>query len=157
MALTIAPTVTRHYDVHGDGLAEVVRAFPDGDEVGSCTWNLDLEYEGVTRQGVAREIRLDVTIAIETPRWAERDAASEAERREWDRFHHALLSHERGHEQRVRTNVRDSYSRLTRTPVGELAAVFEEERQRIQAVSDAYDAHTDHGRKPPPGTNITIP
>jgi predicted secreted Zn-dependent protease len=160
MALVIAPTVTRHYDLTAATLAEVVGLFPDEDEVGSCTWEFPYpayEYDAVGRNGKPRGLRVHMTIKIELPRWVGRNSAAAAERTEWDRFLTALRQHERGHETRARTGARALHNRMADTRVNDLATVFEEEQAKIQATSDAYDTASDHGRKPPPGTIITVP
>jgi predicted secreted Zn-dependent protease len=154
---TVAPTVVTHYDLTAGTLAEVIGIFPAGDEAGRCSWEISYEHDGPNRFGLPQGLRVTAAIRIEMPRWVGRDQASEAERREWDRFYQALLSHERGHEQRTRNEVPRYEARLARTPVADLGTAHQEEIARIQRVSDAYDTATDHGRTPAPGTVITVP
>jgi len=156
--LLIAPTTTTQYDVSGATLADVVGAISGRDEAGHCDWAWpSMDFEAASDDGFPRVLRISMTVSIEMPRWVERDTASPAEQREWDRFYRALLAHEKGHERRALTSARRLYARLLRTRARDLETAFENGKARIQAESDAYDAVTHHGLRPPPGTMITVP
>lgn len=158
MPFLIAPTTMTDSDVSGATLADVVAVLSGRDEAGHCTWDWPTwDFEAVSDDGHPRVLRMSMTVTIEMPRWVERGTASPAEQAEWDRFYRALLAHERGHERRAVTSARALYERLLRTRARDLETAFENGKARIQAESDAYDAATHHGMKPPPGTIITVP
>jgi hypothetical protein len=57
---------------------------------------------------------LDVTftLRIKMPVWTSYPHRPEPERREWDRFYHALPEHERGHTTIIRREAQATYRRL---------------------------------------------
>lgn len=156
MALQFEPNVDETYDVSGAGLRDAAAAL-DPEEAGSCRWDVSYEYDSVDRRGRAVGLRLRARITIRMPVWTDRESAPAADREEWDRFRAALLEHERGHERRARARLPETHRRLLETPAAELGRVYQDELTRLQRDSDAYDTATDHGRRPPPGTNITFP
>lgn len=157
MTLVIAPTARTTYDVSApdlSGAADIITAEP---EAGRCDWQITYEWDGTNRNGTAAGLTVHLTITIRLPHWVEREQASHAERDEWDRFLAALRDHEEGHKQIARAGARALEERLRQTQASDLQTAFDEEQAKIQAQSDAYDRANDHGRKPPPGTTITIP
>jgi predicted secreted Zn-dependent protease len=157
MTLQLGPTVNTTYTVTASTLADVVRAISARDEAGRCHWATAYTYESVGRNGKPRGLVVDATVYIEMPVWDGRDSARAVERTEWDRFRRALLDHEDGHDTRARTGIQQLHDKLEDTRVSRLSTVFEAEKARIQRESNAYDHATDHGRRPLPGTVITIP
>jgi predicted secreted Zn-dependent protease len=157
VALIIAPTVVEHFDVGGSTLQEMVDILSAREEAGECTWGIGFDYDSVDRSGRAVGLRVNVEITIRMPRWTGRDGASAAEKAEWDRFYRALMEHERGHESRTRSGCVSLHRRLARTLASDLPGARQEEADKIQRTSDAYDVATDHGRRPAPGTIITVP
>jgi predicted secreted Zn-dependent protease len=157
MTLIIAPTFRHDYDVSAPDLQGVVDLFAPEDEAGSCEWQTAYEFGGVRRDGRPSDLIVEVAIDLRLPRWVQRDGASRAEQAEWDRFLAALSAHEDGHERILRDGAQALHDHLARAQVSRLPAVFAEQTARAQTQSDAYDATTDHGRNPPPGTIITVP
>ena len=158
MSLNISPTQLVTYDVSGTTLEAASNnlGLPGGED-GRCEYNIWYEYDGVSARGLAQNLVVNVTIDITMPRWLDRDAATEAEQREWDRFYAALLAHEREHASRIRAGARRVHDRLARTRATDLEARFQAGKQTMQEESNAFDVAVDHGRRPPPGTIITIP
>jgi predicted secreted Zn-dependent protease len=62
----------------------------------------------------SRGCPLDVTftLRIKMPVWTSYPHRPEPERREWDRFYHALPEHERGHTTIIRREAQATYRRL---------------------------------------------
>ncbi len=158
MGLEILPEVVTTYDVDGATLGDAVAAMEArGQEAGHCAFAVSFEYAGVDRRSNMTGLSVRLELRIELPRWTGRDAASAAEQAEWDRFLQALRDHEAGHASRFRTGARTLYDALAGTPANTAQTRFNSGRHRMQAESDRYDQTTDHGRRPAPGTIITIP
>jgi predicted secreted Zn-dependent protease len=155
MALVIPPVALDHYDVSGATIENASNALPL--EAGSCEFFPGFAYSDIDSRGNPEGLTLTVQISIHMPRWTGRDGARPAEQQEWDRFYRALLEHERGHESRIRTGAAVMHRRLRRTLAADLQTAMDEETDKIKATGNAYDAATDHGRRPPPGTIITVP
>jgi predicted secreted Zn-dependent protease len=156
MTLVVSPTQRTSYDVTASTLADVVKLLSE-DEAGKCDWGAGFDYDGVGGDGKARNLIVTMEITIELPRWVGRDSAKGAEQREWDRFMRALEAHELGHERIAHSGAQTMYRRLQRTSARDLQDAFEEERAKIKRQDKAFDKRTDHGRKPLPGTVITVP
>lgn len=157
MTLLLGATTRTTYDVQASTLSDVVDLIAGRPEAGRCSWAISYHYDSVRRDGKAQGLVVDATVTIELPVWVGRDAARAVERAEWDRFRAALSDHEDGHDTRARSGIQRLHDTLEDTPARRLSSVFQSERARIQRASDSYDSQTDHGRRPPPGTNVTIP
>lgn len=157
MTVLIGATVHTTYTVTASRLADVVGLIAGRPEAGHCDWAISYKYESVGRDGKPRGLTVEATITIEMPVWDGRDSARAVERREWDRFLRALSDHEDGHDTRARTGIQQLHDNMEDTRATQLATKFVTEKQRIQRESNAYDTATTNGRRPAPGTNITIP
>lgn len=156
MTLLIEPTVRTTQELDAPTL-ESAASLMTGDEAGECSWGIGYSYDGVARDGTPRDVTLTVSIQVRMPVWSGVDAATREERREWRRFLEALRQHEAEHEAIVRREVEVMYERMLATRAARLNTIYVREKRRIQAVSDAFDSRTRHGRRPPPGTTITFP
>lgn len=156
MTLVVSPTQRTSYDVTASTLAAVVSLLSE-DEAGKCDWGSGFDYDGVGSDGKARNLQVTMEITIELPRWVGRDSAPAPQQREWDRFLRALEAHEQGHERIARAGAQTMHRRLQRTQARDLQDAFEDEKQRIKRQDKAFDKRTDHGRRPLPGTVITVP
>lgn len=96
----------------------------------------------------SRVTRVDLImwLTIDMPVWSHVDGSTQAEQDEWNRFLRALRAHEDGHITICRREAPKTYRKLTSATPGRINAVLESERVRIQALNDAYDHRTDHGR-----------
>jgi predicted secreted Zn-dependent protease len=179
MTLIASPAETTYYEIEARTLREVSeflnKRLTEGDgerkerEDGRCTWRAKYEYDDVRRDGLALGLRVYLEVTIELPRWVGRDSAGKAEQREWDRYFAALRAHEQGHAAIARGGAKRTHDRMERAPTRKLKAIEIEEigkwsgdgtllvPGKIHSKSDGYDKRTKHGRKPPPGTMITIP
>jgi predicted secreted Zn-dependent protease len=157
MTLVLGPTVNETYDVTASTLSDVVDILSGRDEAGHCHWEIKYTYDSAGRDGKPVGLVVEATIKIEMPVWVGRDSARAAERTEWDRFRRALRDHEDGHDTRARTGIQALHDKLEDTRTGRLSRVYAAEKARIQRESNAYDHATNHGRRPAPGTIITIP
>ncbi len=158
MSLAVSPTAVQYYDVSGATLSEAAdNAVLDGGESGRCDYEVWYEYNGVSSRGLPRNLVLHLELTILMPRWVDKDEATQPEIEEWDRFYAALLEHERGHASRLRAGARVVHARLARTRVADIEARFQSGKRTMHRDNIAYDDATDHGRRPPPGTVITIP
>jgi predicted secreted Zn-dependent protease len=128
-----------------------------GRELGAGTFETSLNW-ATNAAGRFARVDLTFTLAIEMPVWTRYSGRPEAERREWDRFYRALLEHERGHIAIFRREAKTTYARLLAATAATIGNVLEQETQRIQRLSDAYDSQTDHGRKQksPHGNTIIV-
>jgi predicted secreted Zn-dependent protease len=156
MTLLIEPTVRTVQTLDAPTLEDVADLLP-GDEAGECTWNIGYSWDGASRDGTPRGLTLTVTIQIQLPEWSGVDGATREERREWRRVLEVLRQHEAEHEAIVRREVEVMLERMQETRTARLNTRYVREKQRIQAVSDAFDTRTDHGRRPPPGTETQFP
>ena len=129
-----------------------------GRELGAGTFATSLNW-ATNAAGRFTRVDLTVALAIEMPVWTRYAGRPEAERREWDRFYRALLEHERGHITIFRREAQTAYPRLVAATAATIENLLEQETQRIQGVSDAYDRKTDHGQKQrsPHGNTIIVP
>lgn len=157
MTLLVGATARTTYEVTAATLSDAVDLIAGRSEAGKCSWSVGYNYESVGRDGKPRGLTVDATITIEMPVWVGRDAARAVERAEWDRFRSALSDHEDGHDTRARTGLQRLHDTLVATAANRLSATFTSEKARIQRESNAFDRTTDHGRRPAPGTNVTIP
>lgn len=107
----------------------------------------DCEAASVDRDGIVHDVTVKSQITIRMPQWANRDEASESERAEWERFHAALLTHERGHERIMRDGLKAMYKALEKARATEFQAIIDRENLRIDRAGTAYDQRTDKGRK----------
>jgi predicted secreted Zn-dependent protease len=117
-----------------------------GQELGAAIFETSLRYETNAAGRISR-VDLTFTLGIEMPVWTRYASRPEAERREWDRFYGALLEHERGHVAIFRREAQNTYARLLAGSAATINSLLEQETQRIQSLSDAYDRQTDHGRR----------
>ena len=157
MTLMIGSTARTTYTVTASRLSDVVDLIAGRPEAGKCHWDISYRYDSSGSDGKPVGLVVDATITIELPIWEGRDTARSVERTEWDRFRRALSDHEDGHDTRARTGIQELHDKLETTRTGRLSTVFASEKTRIQRESNAYDHTTDHGRRPLPGTVITIP
>jgi predicted secreted Zn-dependent protease len=158
MPLVITPTTTTHYDVVAPTLEQVAALLKKRKEAGHCDWSFrPFEWEGASRNGPPRSVTLTLDIAIVLPRWADRDAATAAEQREWDRVYEALVAHEKEHERIALDGAPTMYDALTAAKIRDLASTFHVHRAKIDRAQKAFDDTTKHGLEPPPGTKIRIP
>lgn len=132
--------------VHGTTLADVAAALPD--EVGSVAFDFSVATQGEPITAA----KLDVKQAMTLPRWAERDKASQAGQRSWDRFLSALRQHEDGHVVIDKQMFTNAHRRFVSIPTAQVEQTSERLRADVQARQDAFDAQTDHGRKGNPPT-----
>jgi hypothetical protein len=132
--------------LHDATLRDLVRN-RGGQELGHATFNI--YWKGPPPDAEGRPTRLDVIFAlrIEMPVWTRYSSRPEAERREWDRFYRALLEHERGHIAIFRRESQTAYTRLLAATAATIENLLEQETERMQGVSDAYDRQTDHGQR----------
>jgi predicted secreted Zn-dependent protease len=136
-------TPTRRLDY--TTLRELARSSA-GEELGAATFATSLTY-ATNAAGRISRVDLTFSLGIEMPVWTRYASRPEAERREWDRFYHALLEHERGHIAIFRREAQPTYARLLAATAATINSVLEQETARIQGLSDAYDRTTDHGRR----------
>lgn len=96
-------------------------------------------------------VKMNVTPAIEMPRWRGYRRADDAHKREWDRMYAALERHEDEHHRlftRKAEQFRDSVPNISIAMDRQaVARTMEDFRREAQQVMDDFDARTDHGRR----------
>jgi hypothetical protein len=124
-------------------------------EAGSVTSQLTNAAYVATAAGRLRIVSITVNETLLMPVWTNRDERPPAEQREWDRFHAALLAHEREHieiDRRVFANLHRACLRQTIARMNELideAVALADQQNRD------FDTTTAHGRNT--GTRISPP
>ncbi len=128
-----------------------------GQELGAANFETSLTY-ATDAAGRMSRVDLTFTLSIEMPVWTRYASRPEAERREWDRFYRALLEHERGHIAIFRREAQPAYVRLLAATAATIDSLLDQETQRIQRLSDAYDRQTNHGlrQNSPHGTTVIV-
>ncbi len=115
-----------------------------GQELGAANFETSLSY-ATNAAGRISRVDLTFTLSIEMPVWTRYSSRPQAERHEWDRFYRVLLEHERGHIAIFRREAQPTYVRLLAATTATIESVLEQETERIQRLSDAYDRQTNHG------------
>lgn len=147
---TTISVVDSPYTVSGNFTA-VANQIAARTEAGSVTSEFtDIHYFPIP--GPIRLANITVTETVSLPNWSDRPQASEAEKREWDRFRGALAAHERGHVALDRAAFTDIHRRC----IGVLDTVADARIDAAIAASNTanaeFDTNTDHGRNA--GTRI---
>jgi predicted secreted Zn-dependent protease len=151
--LTYEPTWST-YEVPGHTLEEAARHIEQAAEAGHTHWMPQYhvqEWEGQT----IKRVQVDVYVEISMPHWSGYDAATPAEKAEWDRFYAALQTHEQGHIDLVRSYTENADVMMEGLDEHGAAQKWQENLQALQQASDQYDTGNDHGRNA--GTTITPP
>ena len=162
-----------YYDVQGATFDELRRALrADGPKVDGRSfvgetrspmkWNWRLESVGASQCSI-REVTVSVNTQVTLPRWRPPPEADPALVVEWNRFVHALETHESGHKDISARAGRDIVARL-RGMTGSCSQINSNANEIARAIVEkasqdqiAYDAQTRHGltqgttfRSPPP-------
>jgi hypothetical protein len=132
--------------LHGTKLADLAAAMSD--EAGS----VEFDFSVATQGEPSTSATLDVTQTMTLPQWAERDTASQAAQRSWDRFLAALRQHENGHLTIDKQMFTGAHRRFVGIPSAQVEQKSNTLRAQVQAKQDAFDTQTDHGRKGSPPT-----
>jgi len=161
MTLRILPagaiTPGVHHTFTDATLADLVANAPNR-EPALAEFHFDLNYAHANNR--ITSVDLTVRLTIDMPEWTEVGQRPQAEQDEWNRFLRAVRGHEDGHIEIFRREAPKSYRRLLRARPGTINDVRTAEETRIEALSDAYDHRTDHGRRqqtPHGNTVITVP
>jgi predicted secreted Zn-dependent protease len=114
------------------------------DEVGRCSWHpsLDLQWDDSLNVTGAT---LTVDLEVLTPSWAKRSDANDAVRAEWDRWSHALMTHEMGHADLAYQYLDNFETTLIGLSKDAAWTAFEQRKADLQKASDDYDTSTAHG------------
>jgi predicted secreted Zn-dependent protease len=162
MSLQIHPTgaITPYVfmRINDRTLAGVASNVTAQDEVGKARFVFGLSYDFAN--GLLTHVDLTLRLTIGMPVWVHRNSRPKAEQDEWDRFHRALRHHEDGHIAIFRAEAPDAYDHVAHSTPDTIHDVLDQQRARIQALSDAYDARTHHGltqQTPDGNTVITVP
>jgi Bacterial protein of unknown function (DUF922) len=92
-------------------------------------------------------IYLEIKLSLFMPVW-QYSFRPHGEQAEWLRLNNALYIHEKGHIAIFEREVYNMYTRMCMAKTGdELAAVFKNEKVRIEMLQTDYETVTDHGRK----------
>lgn len=143
---TIHPPTLNMADYSAPTLADVASLFKD--EVGF----VDFRFSVNTSGDPITSARLDVVQPMTMPRWVEYDKQCQPVKRAWDSFFTALRNHENGHVTRDNQEFAGQHARYIGQPQSETQTVSDKLRADVQAVQDAYDTATDHGRNQNPPT-----
>lgn len=148
------PTWSTH-DVSGNDLDAVASAIAQQDEAATTDWAQTHYTEHHNDAGQVTSVDVDVIITVDMPHWVERDHAPHAEQVEWDRFLHALRTHEEGHITKVHEYLQHIDAHMIHHDQAGADQVWRDNLDALQRASDEYDSHTRHGETQ--GTVITIP
>ena len=143
MTVHICDPEIRMYDVPGNTLSEVATVIASMAEAGKAEWWPELAYE--CDGGFVSSVTVTVQQRKTMPQWQGYDNASGPMRDEWDRFWHALDTHEHGHFELVTTHLANLDQALVGLPDADVQRVFNDALAALDAASSAYDAHTSHG------------
>ena len=143
---TIHPPSLVYNEYSAATLADVASLFPA--EVGSVAFDFSVNTSG----DPITSARLDVTQVMTMPRWLEYSRQCPPVRRAWDSFYSALRNHEDGHVARDNQQFSGQHSRFIGQASSDTQTVSNQLRADVQAVQDAYDSSTDHGRTQTPPT-----
>jgi predicted secreted Zn-dependent protease len=146
MSVDFHETEWRLYDINGAAtLAAAAAVLSRRREAGTTEWfpryDCTTSHDRIT--GVAVSVRTVVTM----PRWSGYESASEADKREWDRFCAALRTHEQGHLQLVRHHFADLDQRLAGKTPAAARRLWTAALAALEGASRNYDRDTDHGRQ----------
>ena len=142
-------------DYSGSNLQAVVDVLLAKEEAGDTDWSQTTYSTHHNDAGQVDSVHVDVIINVDMPRWVERDQASHAEQVEWDRFVHALHTHEEGHIAKVHEYLQHIDAHMLHHDEDGAAQVWNDNMTALQHASDEYDSHTNHGVTQ--GTTITVP
>jgi Bacterial protein of unknown function (DUF922) len=126
-----------------------------GAGIGAAKWNFGT-YSWRQGQGGRLDVDLTMTLTILMPVWMNVTNRPGNEKREWRRWHAALRYHEDGHHAICRREAQVMYDRMRAATPSTIGVVFAREKQRIQALNNAYDVQTGHGstQQTPHGTTV---
>src|SRR5438067_1076022 len=137
MSVQFKPTERVSYDLQATSLVEAAGEIAAMDEAAETEW--DPRYTFTTTGETISSAAVAVRTRTRMPRWLGYNAASESDRREWDRFVLALETHERGHIDLVVRCLRSIDQRLVGKSPESAQAVWDGELTDLQSLSDSYD------------------
>lgn len=91
--------------------------------------------------------KLTLKTQIYLPVWKYPPETDQEDIEEWERFIKALNFHEKGHVEISKHFVKRLYRTLKKAPSSQRFALFHEAHEQLEALQEAYDLQTDHGRK----------
>lgn len=155
MTVTFHHPTWTHHDVSGSDLNAVSSLIAQQDEAATTDWSQSNYATHHNDAGRVDSVHVDVIITVDMPHWVERDHAPHPEQTEWDRFLHALGTHEEGHIAKVHEYLEHIDAHMLHHDEAGADQVWQDNLQALQHASDVYDSHTGHGTTQ--GTTITIP
>jgi predicted secreted Zn-dependent protease len=155
MTVTFHQPTWTDYDVNGSDLDAVASVLMQQDEAATTDWAQSHYSADHNDAGQVISVHVDVVITVDMPRWVERDHAPHAEQVEWDRFLHALRTHEEGHITKVHEYLQHIDAHMLHHDQDGAYTVWYDNLAALQRASDEYDSHTHHGETQ--GTIITVP
>jgi uncharacterized protein DUF4157/CDI toxin RNase A-like protein/uncharacterized protein DUF922 len=144
---TVNPPTTTYNTYSAPTLAALDAILPS-DEVGALDFAVSVSSSG----DPITSARLDVTQVMTMPRWTEYSSQCQPVKQAWDRFYAALLNHENGHVTRDNQQFAGKHTRFVGHVQSDTQTVTDQVKAEVQAVQDAYDTATDHGRTQTPPT-----
>lgn len=153
---TFASVATSHYAVQG---ATVAAAFANvragragrGNFDGVTRWTPS--WSGTTSGGQVATANVTVTpITIRMPQWTAPSTAPGWHQTRWDEYYSALLSHEQGHDSRIRLEhgadggYANAHTQLSGVSAATARANWTTITTQASATQVAYDATTQHGQ-----------
>lgn len=141
------------FDVSGT-FTTVANQIAAREEAGSVThWVKDiyLEPEGADPVKLAN-VTVQETISL--PNWQDRPAASDREKKEWDRFRTALAAHEAQHVELDKAEFTDIHKKMLRKTHAKANAEIDAAEARAELTNDEFDTKTNHGKLA--GTSIDL-
>jgi predicted secreted Zn-dependent protease len=151
--LTYEPTWST-YEVAGGTLTEAAQHVQQLPEAGQTHWMPNYHVQEWAGNTIKR-VQVDVYVEVKMPHWSGYDAATPAERAEWDRFYAALQVHEEGHIQIVRTYTENADVMMEGLDEHAAAQKWQDNLSALKQASDQYDAGNHNGEDA--GTVITPP
>lgn len=147
----------RYYAVGGRTPLEIYRSMSergpdDGEALARTTWEMSVNWHEATRGAVCRvdEPRTRMSITVLLPRLERSDELTREGLAFWRATIRGLEIHEAGHA-RIAWDHREDFNRVAlRASCKTIDRVARAVQGRIEAIQQAYDRDTDHGRKQTP-------
>ena len=147
----------QYYAIEGRTPREIyesmrTRAPIGGDGLALTTWEISVDWREETRGSTCRVLdpRTRMAISVLLPRLRAGEELTPAGASFWRATLKGLEIHEAGHA-RIAWNHRDDFNRVAlNASCRSIDRVAKENQARIEAIQQAYDRDTDHGRKQTP-------
>ena len=144
-----------HMSIHGEA-AHVAELQPDMSKPANSTDNQAGPTMFLsTENGKVVSARVVLNLELVLPEWTKASSTKCAcWKKEWDRFHTAISAHEQEHVNRAVNAFSGLHVLVKGKPEDEAWKKFDEVADAYDKAQKDFDANTDHGKKPPPGTNF---